>query len=542
MLQGMKPCIVPIDLPFCETESVVRTAGGIDIHARLIRWPGICPRCGQLSNRVHGYYERTLLDLPVSQLQVRIKLRVRRYRCSKTSCGQQTFSQQVRGLFEPYQRATERLLTSLYHIAQVAGGQVGARLAGKLAMPTSGSTLLRLIRRRPETGPNKPRILGIDDWAMRKGQRYGTILVDLEQRRVVDLLPDRTAATLTSWLKEHPSVVVTARDRSLEYALGIRDGAPEAIQVADRWHLLKNLGEVAEKALHELYPSLKKQVLADKASNQSGTGSLRDAFPRTQTDELARQERRLKRWKRYELIRYFSANGLSHRRIAHLLNVSRGTVIRYAKAEVFPERERNSQRRSILDPFLPYLESRFLAGDSNAHQLWREIKEQGYPGSKSQVSKWMAWRRHRPEGAVPTIIDIRSPVALLPSAKALTRLLLKHPATLSAQEGWLLERLWAIPEIIAVKTLATDFQEMVRHRESERLDDWLARCHESRLGAFARFADSLAQDYAAVEAALATNWSNGQTEGQINRLKLLKRQMYGRANLDLLRQRVLYHG
>lgn len=153
----------------------------------------------------------------------------------------------------------------------------------------------------------------------------------------------------------------------------------------------------------------------------------------------------------------------------------------------------------------------------------------------------MAWRRHHSEGGVPAISDVRLPVVLLPSAKALTRLLLKQPDTLSAQEVWLLERLCDIPKIITVKTLATDFQEMVRHRQSDRLDDWLARCHESRLGAFARFADSLAQDYATVEAALATHWSNGQTEGQINRLKLLKRQMYGRANLELLRQRVLYH-
>ena len=230
----MKPCVVPIDLPFCETELVVHTAAGIDIHARLVRLPGVCPRCGQLSNRIHGYFERTLLDLPVSQLQVRIKLRVRRYRCLTASCGQRTFSQRVRELFEPYQRATVRLLISLYHIAQVVGGQAGARLAGKLMMPTSGSTLLRLIRRRPETKPGEPRILGIDDWAMKRSQRYGTILVDLEQHHVVDLLPDRAAATLTSWLKEHPGVVVTARDRSFEYALGIREGAPEAIQVADR--------------------------------------------------------------------------------------------------------------------------------------------------------------------------------------------------------------------------------------------------------------------------------------------------------------------
>lgn len=536
----MKPCVVPIDLPFCETESVVRTVCGIDIHARLARLPGICPKCGQLSNRIHGYFERTLSDLPVSQLQVRIILRVRRYRSLTPSWGQRTFSQRVRGLFEPYQRATERLLTSLNHIAQVVGGRAGARLADKLAMRTSGSTLLRLIRRWPETEPGEPRILGIDDWAMKKGQRYGTILVDLEQHRVVDLLPDRAAATLISWLKEHPGVVVTARDRSLEYALGIREGAPEAIQVADRWHLLKNLGEVTERALQELYPTLKKQVIADKAPNPSATSSLRDAFPRTQSDELARQERRLKRWKRYELIRYFSANGLSERRIAHLLNISRGTVIRYAKAEVFPERERHIQRSSILDPFLPYLESRFQDGCSNARELWHEIQEQGYQGSLSQVSKWAAWRRHRPEKEASEVAVTLSPVVLLPSAKVLSRLLLQTPDKLSAQEVWLLEQLRAIPEIITVKTLATDFQEIVRNRQPDRFDDWLVRCRQSGFGAFAPFANSLIQDYTAVVASLTTDWSNGQTEGQINRLKLLKRQMYGKANLDLLRQRVMY--
>ncbi len=208
----MKPCYVPIDLPCCETDSVAHTSDGIDIRARLVRFPGVCPKCQQLSNRVHGYYERTLIDLPVSQFRVRIRLLVRRYRCLTAACGQQTFSQRIRGFFEPYQRATNRLLNSLYHIAQVAGGQAGARLASKLAMPTSGSTLLRLIRRQPQIVCANPRVLGVDDWAMRKRHRYGTILVDLEERIVVDLLSDRTAATLATWLQNHEGVEVVARE------------------------------------------------------------------------------------------------------------------------------------------------------------------------------------------------------------------------------------------------------------------------------------------------------------------------------------------
>ena len=504
----MKPCLIPIVLPYCETESVVRTTAGIEIKARLVRYPGVCPKCQQLSDQIHGYYERVLMDLPVSQFQVRIKLRARRYRCLTPSCNQRTFSQRIGGFFEPYQRATNRLLTSLYHIAQVAGGQAGARLANKLAMPTSGSTLLRIIRRHPEAGFAEPRVLGVDDWAMRKRVRYGTILVDLEKHHVVDLLPDRTAATLTAWLQRHSGVQIVARDRSMEYALGIKEGAPQAIQVADRWHLLKNLREATERALHELYPKLKKQVAAGKTEKAANNGSLRDIFPRGQPDELARQERRLKRFKRYELIRYLSANGLSNRRIARLLNISRGTVIRYVRAETFPERQSSSLRSSILDPYLPYLESRYQAGCTNAHELWREIVKQGYPGLRSQVRKWMGWRRKQPKNEAQETTKSQSPAMLLPSAKELTRLLVQRQRTFTDYELWLLERLCTIPEIDLVGSLVDRFQTAVRDRRSDMFDIWLEDCRKSQIGAFIRFADGLEQDYAAVHAALETNWSN----------------------------------
>lgn len=536
----MKPCLVPIFLPYCKTEAVVSSTGGIEVTASLVKLPGVCPQCQQLSDRIHGYYERTLMDLPVSQFRVRIRLQMRRYRCLTPSCRQQTFNQRVPGLFEPYQRATNRLLSSLYHIAQAVGGEAGARLAHKLAMPTSGSTLLRLIRRYPEAPRSEPRVLGVDDWAMRKRRRYGTILVDLERHQVVDLLPDRTAATLTAWLQKHTGVEVVTRDRSLEYALGIGEGAPEALQVADRWHLLKNLQEVTERALHELYPRLKKRLTTGKRYNSSNNGLLRDIYPRGQSDEMARQERRLKRLKRYELIRYLSANGLSNRRIARLLNLSRGTVIRYVRAEAFPERQSGSLRSSILDPYLPYLESRYQSGRTNAHQLWREIVEQGYPGSPSQVRKWMKWRRRRPKNKQLETMETPTAAMLLPSVKELTRLLTQDRNGLTDYEASLLERLRTIPEIALLDSLVGRFQKAVRDRRSDTFDTWLADCRQSQIAALIRFADGLAQDYAAVFAALDLVWSNGQTEGQINRLKLLKRQMYGRAKLDLLRRRVLY--
>ncbi len=287
----MKPCTLPFDLPFCEIESVVRSAAGIEIRAQMVRLPGVCPRCKGLSRSIHGYYERTLLDLPVAQTRVRIKLRVRRYRCVTSTCKKQTFSQLLPSLMQPYQRVTNRLLTSLYHIAQTAGGQAGARLAHKLAIPTSGSTMLRIIRRHPEDDWPVPSVLGVDDWAMRKGHVYGTILVDLERRCVIDLLPDRTADTLKIWLQAHAGVEVVARDRSLEYSLGSQ-GALGAVQVADRWHLLKNLGEATERALQELYPRLRSQLANGGPQVSASDDTLRENFPRGVADERARQERR----------------------------------------------------------------------------------------------------------------------------------------------------------------------------------------------------------------------------------------------------------
>ena len=395
-------------------------------------------------------------------------------------------------------------------------------------MPTSGDTLLRLIRNHPEPSIGPLRVVGVDDWALRKGQRYGTILVDLEARQVVELLPDRQAGTLQTWLAHHRSIKIVTRDRSREYAQGISAGAPNAIQVADRWHLLKNMGEVAERGLQEIYPKLKEKLTLATNIDTRDSASLRGSFPRGKSTEKVRQERRAKRMKRYELIQYLRANGLSTRRIARILGLSRGTVIRYARAEVFPEWQSREQRPSILDPYLPYLEARVQAGCQNGQQLWREIVEQGYPGSVSQVSKWMTWRRR--QQATPQAVDLAqlTPVTLLPSAFLLTALLARSVKELSQDQRWLLEQLMQIPLISRIWHLVQSFVKMFREGLAEELDAWLEKCKQLGIGAFERFAEGLMQDYDAVRAALESQWSNGQTEGQINRLKLLKRQMVRR--------------
>src|SRR5271170_2375260 len=209
-----------------------------------------CPGCRQESRRIHSRYSRRLSDLPWEGIAVRIELRVRRFFCDSEDCGQQIFTERLPKTVQRYSRRTCRLSASLQQITSALGGSAGSRLAKQLGILASGSTLLRQLRRKQiKPSAQGPRVLGIDDWAWRKGHRYGTILCDLESRRVVDLLPDRESETVATWLRTHPGVEVVSRDRASAYAEAVRKAAPQAVQVADRWHLLRNLSEALTSTL-----------------------------------------------------------------------------------------------------------------------------------------------------------------------------------------------------------------------------------------------------------------------------------------------------
>ena len=338
--------------------------------------------------------------------------------------------------------------------------------------------------------------------------------------------------TLAGWLRAHPSIQVVARDRSLQYAQGITQGAPQALQVADRWHLLKNLTEMLERALRELLPKLKKRMRISAYN-----AAPREKFPRSTHDQEKQLDIRAQRLHDYTLIQFLRQKGYSERRIARLLGMSRGKVRFYATSQTFPERKTHYVL-SRLDPFLPYLEQRFRAGVTNARQLWREIRDRGYPGTSGQVSKWMRQRRAVAQAWQP---QAEPPLSVsLPDLRTCLRLLTSQPARLVTAEKFLLEQLLTVDTLRELYHLAQTFTRMVCERQASALDEWMQHCAHSEPESFKSFAASLQQDYSAVRMALELPWSNGQTEGQVNRLKLLKRQMYGRANLDLLRLRILY--
>lgn len=542
-----------------------------------------CPRCQQSSTCVHSSYARSPRDLPWSDQSVVLKLRVRRFFCRNPNCSQKTFAERLPELLPVRAQRTTRLTNALRAVGMALGGEPGARLAGHLHMPTSGDTLLRIIRQiqttllslpsLPACNSSTPRVLGVDDWALRRGHVYGTILVDLERGRPIDLLPDRRAETLADWLRCHPGVEIITRDRSVEYARGATEGAPQAVQVADRWHILKNLREVLERILDRLRPELHERIRSGYTPIERelalALGSAALEPRRSANEEAAKIGHRLRRLVRYDEVLRLHEQGISILQIAKRLGMSRTTVRRFINTPAFPERVPTSSRRSILDSYEGYLQERWEAGCHNGMQLLREIQALGYPGTRKPVAEWAQRRREEPDPNTPKRylerISASAPSAAavldrnnnlnqesttkgretrhgprLGSSRQLVWLLLRKHDRLDIEQQKLLDQLREEPEVGEAYELGQRFLAIVQQRKAEELDGWLDDCLISKVSNLRAFAQGLDGDYQAVKAAVSFDWSNGPVEGHVNRLKLLKRQSYGRASFELLKQRVLY--
>lgn len=450
------------------------------------------------------------------------------------------------------------------------GGEAAARICQRQGMRGSGKTLLRSVCHAPLPVRPTPRVLGVDDWAMSKGRTYGTILVDLELHQPVDLLADRTSASLEQWLKEHPGVEIISRDRANDYAEGSRCGAPTAVQVADRFHLIKNIREMLERLLERNYISLKKaadqvtQALnADEASLSISVSSAADAkdvqfeesapaqmAPTISSYEQLREQHRTKRLTRYTEVRKLQAEGMGIRAIARQLKMSRDSVRRFM-SDQFPERARRARRQSKLDPYVPYLTQQLTAGRSNALQLFRELQTlHGYSGARGLVSIWVAAHRSlcppksaqepRKGGRPPGLLPKPKPAYHTPSSRRTSWLVLATPEEMTTDDASFVDKLYhECPDIRTVQMLALDFTQMLKDRNSQHLNDWIEQARASSIPELVNFVNALCRDHAAVAAALTLEISNGQVEGQVNRLKLIKRSGYGRASFQLLKRRVL---
>jgi transposase len=380
--------------------------------------------------------------------------------------------------------------------------------------------------------------VGVDDWAWRKGQRYGTILVDLETHAPIDLLPDRSADSLAAWLQSHPGAEVISRDRGGLYADGARRGAPQAIQVADRFHLLCNLTSAVERVLEQKRGALAKAIppaIAEPSQPQP------DSAPAVKTrSEQVREDRRQHRFDRYNEVVALYHKGMSQQEISRTLHMERKTIRRFLRAGQFPERAKPHRKPPSVNQFQEYLNRRWAEGCHNATKLWHEIQAQGYTGARSTMARFVFALRTKGTKYYRKTAVPRQPKAKPPSPRQAAMLLARRPETLQPDEQQILARLNACcPEIPTLYTLTQGFSAVFRGKQDGALQTWLDDARRTGLPDIGRFCDGLLRDAAAVTAAVTLPWSNGQVEGQVHRLKLVKRQMYGRAKFNLLRRRVL---
>jgi len=505
-----------------------------------------CPLCQSATQRIHSRYERTLQDRPCVDYTVTLLLRVRKFFCLNAGCQRRIFTERLPQVTVPWARRTCRLAACLTAIGLALGGAAGTRLSRRLGHRVSLNPLLQLVARQALPPITTPKTLGVDDFAWRKGQRYGTILVDLDQQRPIALLKDREANTLAEWLQQHPGVQVLSRDRSKAYKQGMTKGAPEAIQVADRFHLLKNLVEVLERFLATQSAALK---AVDLAHHQALGKTLVAAPPAPPTAQQHRaQQRRARRLAHYEQVHKLRQQGYQVLDIAHHLGMGERTVFTYLSSSQFPEWQPYPHRRqtqSLLTPYKPYLLEQWNAGQRQTKRLFEQIQQQGYAGSYMTVTRYTHQLRQfqreqlstlEGRGSAPASIDSKQPPL---TARRATWLVLKLSQQRSVADELLLTELQQHPDLATAINLAQQFAALVRQRLPQQLDRWLEQASSSSIKQFQNFAKSLQEDYEAVKAGVTLAVSNGQVEGQINRLKMLKRQMYGRAGFDLLQKRVL---
>jgi transposase len=501
-----------------------------------------CPGCRRRSARVHGRYQRQLADLPLGGRPVRVIVHVRRFKCANPRCAQSTFSEQVPGLTAPFARRTPTLTKALVKVAVSVAGRAGSRLAAGLAMPCCRDVLIRLIRAQPLPDAGHVTILGVDDFAVRRGQSYNTILIDMDTRKPVDVLPDREAETLAAWLRDHPEVLVTCRDRASAYAEGIRAGAPQAIQVADRFHLWKNLCEAAGKTVaahHHCLRAAAAEAAPAAPEPPAPLSAAEAAAPPARVRRLTQRTR-----ERHAAVHEALARGLSRSAVSRELNLDIQTVRRFANAMSAEELLGKAENRTTsLDPWTGLDCQRWNEGITSATAITAELRGLGFKGSAQVVRRYL--QPLRLPGTSPSHPDPRHrrPAAATPAVpkpRAISRALLTHPDRLTEDDALIIKTATTgCAHLERLHQHVRAFAKIMAQRHGQELPGWLDAIEAGDLPALRSLATGMRRDLPAIINGLTLEHNSGAVEGNVTRVKKLKRDGYGRANFDLLRARIL---
>ncbi len=508
-----------------------------------------CPLCGSAATRIHSRYQRKLADLPSAGQPVRFLLSVRKFFCDVPTCPRKIFTERLIPFVAPRARVTQRLFQMVQVIGLATGGRLGVRVTDRFGIQTSRHTILRRIMALPTMPVGKVSQIGIDDFSFRRGRKFGTILVDLQTHKVLDVLPDRTADTSADWMAAHPEIELVSRDRGGDYAAAARKAVPGATQTADRFHLLKNLGEALEGVLaRHLAAQRKRQTEKARVTPPptSPASPPPHLLPKSVVLSQAKREERLAQYQQVVALR---EQGFSQTAIASQVGIGHATVSRWLSNSTFPE-QKSRPRSASVDPYLKDLVERWEEGLHTVAELHRELVADGYSHQYNSVYRRLLrsfpegrkkrYTRSLPEGQkkqeAPDQLS-RPPVL----ARQAMFLFLRRSEELSAEEQETLTLLRSLhSEVDQAYELVQQFAQMLRTRTGEQLDEWLCRVKESRIRELQSFVTGVLRDKEAVKAGLTLSASNGMVEGKVNKLKLIKRMGYGRAAFPLLRQRVLH--
>jgi transposase len=516
-----------------------------------------CTLCGQESCWIHSRYTRCLAEEPAFGHQVRLQMTVRRFLCPESECPRRIFAEPLDGFAAKNARTTTRLAQTHLAIGSALGGEAGARLAAKTAVPTSPDTLLRRVKQAGAQSPGDPKFVGIDDWAWCKGQRYGTIVVDLQTNEVIDLLPDRDASTVSTWLAAHPGVELVSRDRASAYSQAATEAAPQAQQVADRWHLLKNVREAVERLLERHLPVIT-DALKPADPDPKPVAAWPDGEPQDATTieptppqlpsppasvsprhEAARAKRQ-RRVERFERVHELHRQGTPIRQIARELGMSRKAVRRYLSRQQCPDWRPGRATRSGMDAHREWVDARIAEGRINASELHGELAARGVRLSYATVRRYLTKRLGRAGQIRPRVNAAKPKPAPPPSPRHLSFDWVRRPEKRTVEAQARLDKIrTASPDLTMALDLADEFAALIRKQSIGTLADWLSRAEVSPCPEVRHFAEGIRRDESAVNAAVTMRWSNGPVEGHVNRLKTIKRQMYGRAGFALLKARVV---
>lgn len=495
-----------------------------------------CTKCKRKSKSVHSYRKRRLQHAPCAGQAVYLTFNIRHWYCRNSSCEKTIFADSLAPFADPKQQATNLLQKQQRQLGLIAGGEAGKRAATSTGISTSSDTILRHIIFSPESEPIKTPHIGIDEWAWQRGHTYGTLIINLDTHRPLTVLPGRDRVALTKWFKQRPEIQVVSRDRGGVYAVAARDGAPQARQIADRWHLLKNIGDALERMMYKHTPLIKE--VADESALSQKT-QVSNLVPKSRTltrQESIQQQKRQNRYDKWMEVISLHEQGFGFQSIARKMGMSRVTIKRWVQSKEYPEQSTRMRKTPLpITPWLEWIEEQWNNGQHNASQLWREMVADGFSGSVITVRRNVVRLR---EGLSLKV----TPSARVPSASKVSRWLTPW-RILKSEDAYANRFVYFLckkePKIEKAKQLAQEFYQMLKVKNESQLDDWFFRVAQSDLTELKRVAVSMARDEAAVRAAISSKWSNGVVEGHVNRLKMLKRQMYGRAGFELLRRRVM---